>query len=216
MFCCRVLETTKKKAYYSDGLACCELSPSAAPTLSAVVCSPAVSSSLPCCLMLYSCSMAVSCWSSANDSANGTPKNRALVVMTQAALPLKERAVQAALETVLTLPETQPRVVGGMMSRRAYRRSARVSSMGSYSDSLEISESEWKISGQSFTLCLEAARVGDHHDCGKQGLTGISEVLVLLRAGLVGLEMLVLDLCESDHLGGLCGKDWKGEAKCRR
>ena len=51
--------------------------------------------------------------------------------MTQVALPLKEMAVQAALETVLALAEIQPRVVGGMMSRRAYRRSVKVSSRGS-------------------------------------------------------------------------------------
>jgi hypothetical protein len=60
---------------------------------------------------------------------------RALVVMTQADLPPKERAVQVADEAALSLEEIQPRVVGGIISLRAYRRSARVSSMGSYSDS---------------------------------------------------------------------------------
>ena len=75
------------RSAYRAGLAA--LSPSAAPTLSAVPCSdPAVSSSLPCWRMLYSCSMAVSCWSSAKESAKGTPKKRADVVMTQAPLPL--------------------------------------------------------------------------------------------------------------------------------
>jgi hypothetical protein len=69
--------------------------------------------------MLYSCSMAVNCWSSAKLSAKGTPKKSADVVMTQVALPLKERAVQAAEPTVEALPLIQPRVVGGMMSRRA-------------------------------------------------------------------------------------------------
>lgn len=87
--------------------------------------------------------MAVSCWSSAKDRANGTPKNRADVVMTQAPLPLKERTLQAPLPMELTLLEIQPRVVGGTMSRRAYRRSANVSFSASKSDSLEISESAW-------------------------------------------------------------------------
>ena len=104
----------------------------AAPTWSAVLCSePAVRSSLPLCRMLYSCSMAVSCWSSAKDRAKGTPKKRAEVVITQAPLPLKERTLQAALPTELALPEIQERVVGGTISRRAYNRSARVSSEGS-------------------------------------------------------------------------------------
>lgn len=96
--------------------------------------------------------MAVSCWSSANDRAKGTPKNSADVVMTQVALPLKEMADQAAPVTVLTLFEIQPRVVGGTMSRRAYSRSASVSSVGSYSDSLEISESIFHLvsKGSSF------------------------------------------------------------------
>lgn len=61
--------------------------------------------------------------------------------MTQAPLPPKDRTLQAALVTALTRLDTQPRVVGGMMSRRAYSRSARVSSEGSKSDSLEISDS---------------------------------------------------------------------------
>lgn len=128
---------------YSAGLAW--PSPRAAPTWSAVDCSaPAVNSSPPVWRMLYSCSMAVSCWSSAKDRAKGTPKNRADVVMTQAPLPLKERTLQALLPMELTLLEIQPRVVGGTMSRRAYRRSANVSFSASKSDSLEISESAWQ------------------------------------------------------------------------
>lgn len=107
-------------------------SPIAAPTLSAVFWSvPAVRSSPPVCRMLYSCSMAVSCWSSAKERAKGTPKKRAEVVMTQAPFPLKERTLQAVLEISLTRLEIQPRVVGGTMSRRAYNRSARVSFIGS-------------------------------------------------------------------------------------
>lgn len=69
--------------------------------------------------MLYSCSMAVSCWSSANDSAKGTPKNRAEVVMTQALLPPKDMTLQIALEVALQPFEIQLLVVGGTMSRRA-------------------------------------------------------------------------------------------------
>lgn len=61
--------------------------------------------------------------------------------MTQAPLPPKDKTLQAALVTALTRLETQPRAVGGMMSRSAYSRSARVSSKGSKSDSLEISDS---------------------------------------------------------------------------
>lgn len=125
---------------YNEGRAW--LSPSAAPTFSAVLPSaPAVRSSPPVCRMLYSCSIAVSCWSSANERAKGTPKKRAEVVMTQAPLPLKETMFQAVLVTALTRLEIQDRVVGGTISRRAYNRSARVSSEGSYSDSLEISDS---------------------------------------------------------------------------
>lgn len=116
---CNALAARIAPSNYSAALACPPSS--ACPTLSAVVWSsaPAVSSSPPCCLMLYSCSMAVNCWSSAKLRAKGTPKKRAEVVTTQVALPLKLRAVQAAEDTVLTLPEIQPRVVGGMMSRRA-------------------------------------------------------------------------------------------------
>jgi hypothetical protein len=69
--------------------------------------------------MLYSCSIAAICWSSEKERAKGTPKKRAEVVMTQAPLPLKERALQAYEEMVLTLLAIQPRVVGGTMSRRA-------------------------------------------------------------------------------------------------
>jgi hypothetical protein len=85
--------------------------------------------------------MTSSCWSSPKDRAKGTPKKSADVVITQVALPANERVVQVALERVSTWPATQARVVGGTMSRRAYRRSARVSLVGSKSDSLEISES---------------------------------------------------------------------------
>jgi hypothetical protein len=67
-------------------------------------------------------------------------------VITQAPLPLNERTLQAALLTELALPEIQERVVGGTISRSAYSRSARVSSEGSYSDSLEISESADPVS----------------------------------------------------------------------
>lgn len=42
---------------------------------------------------------------------------------------------------VSNLPENQDRVVGGMMSRKAQRRSVKVSRVGSKSESLEISES---------------------------------------------------------------------------
>lgn len=116
--------------FYSEGLTW--PSPKAAPTLSAVFCSaPAVRSSLPVCRMLYSCSMAVSCWSSAKDRAKGTPKNRAEVVITQAPFPLNDRTLQALFEMELTRLEIQPLVVGGTMSRKAYKRSAKVSSEGS-------------------------------------------------------------------------------------
>lgn len=177
---------------YRAGLAW--LSPSAAPTFSAVPCSdPAVNSSPPVCRMLYSCSMAVSCWSSAKDSAKGTPKKRAEVVITQAPLPLKDRTLQALLEMLLTWPETQPLVVGGMMSRRAYSRSANDSSVGSKSDSLEISESGDRPLVR-----------GSQRQMGSVGQTGISEILLVnVRANLVGLEVLVLDFGEGDHLGDL-------------
>lgn len=85
--------------------------------------------------------MAESCWSSAKDNAKGTPKNSADVVMTQAPLPEKLNTLQAELEIFSTLLEIQPRAVGGIMSRKAYSRSASVSSEGSKSESFEISES---------------------------------------------------------------------------
>ena len=41
------------------------------------------------------------------------------------------------------------------------------------------------------------------------GRTSISVVILLIRTGLGVLEVLILDLCESNHLGGCCGKSWK-------
>ena len=51
--------------------------------------------------------------------------------MTQAPLPVKEMAFQAVLETASKRLESQPRVEGGTMSRRAYKRSVKVSFEGS-------------------------------------------------------------------------------------
>lgn len=118
--------------------------------------------------------------------------------MTQAPLPPKDRTLQAALVTALTRLETQPRVVGGMMSRRAYSRSVRVSSVGSKSDSLEISDS-----GRAGLLLELDVRAGDAGLGQKH--TGISEVVILHLGAQVGvLEVLILDFCESNHFGGLC------------
>ncbi len=61
--------------------------------------------------------------------------------MTQAPLPLNDRTLQAELEMAFTRLEIQPRVVGGTMSLRAYRRSVKDSFMASKSESFEISES---------------------------------------------------------------------------
>lgn len=57
--------------------------------------------------------------SSEKDRAKGTPKNRAEVVMTQAPLPVKDSTFQVASETEARRLESQPRVEGGTMSRRA-------------------------------------------------------------------------------------------------
>lgn len=71
--------------------------------------------------------------------------------MTQAPLPLNDRTLQAELEMELTRLEIQPRVVGGTISFRAYRRSVNVSLMASKSESFEISES---IEAQMQLVCF--------------------------------------------------------------
>lgn len=69
------------------------------------------------------------------------PTRRAETEMVQAARPQKRRVVFRMREVVWYLCQNQPRVEGGMMSRRADRRSARVSDEGSKLESVEISES---------------------------------------------------------------------------
>jgi len=61
--------------------------------------------------------------------------------MTHNVLPPKDRVDFTALVAVEKVLAIVPRVCGGTMSRKAYRRSTSVSSLGSYSDSSEISES---------------------------------------------------------------------------
>lgn len=106
--------------------------------------------------------MAESCCSSTKDRAKGTPKKRADVVMTQAPLPLKDSTLQAVLEMALTRLEIQPRVVGGTMSRRAYRRSVKLSLMASKSESLEISESAKVRRGLAKPLLLATLKYPLH------------------------------------------------------
>jgi hypothetical protein len=63
--------------------------------------------------------MAMSCCSSAQASAQGTPISRALTLMVQRERPQKKSAVVPMRRVAWNLLQNQPRVVGGMMSRRA-------------------------------------------------------------------------------------------------
>jgi hypothetical protein len=64
--------------------------------------------------------------------------------MVQAARPQNSSAVLTMCDVLWYLCQNQPRVVGGMMSRRADSRSASVSDEGSKLESVEISESARK------------------------------------------------------------------------
>lgn len=97
--------------------------------------------SLPTSRILYSCSMAMTCCSSVAQIANGTPRRSAVDETNQRALPANQKVDEPNPATADALEEIQPRVVGGTMSFRAAMRSARVSSLGSYSESVEISDS---------------------------------------------------------------------------
>lgn len=70
------------------------------------------------------------------------PSSSAELLIIHNALPLNERTDPTALLVEETVLEMKPRVCGGIMSRKAYKRSPSVSSLGSYSDSSEISESK--------------------------------------------------------------------------
>lgn len=102
---------------------------------------PSVIASLPTSLILNSCSMATTCCSSDMQMAYGTPRSSAVDDTNQSALPANHRLEEPKPAAEETLEEIQPRAVGGTMSRSAERRSARDSSVGSYSESVEISES---------------------------------------------------------------------------
>jgi hypothetical protein len=100
-------------------------------------------------------------------------------------------------EVVLKMLEMVVRVVGGMMSRRARRRSERVSSSvgRASSSSEEISESVGR-------RVLEM-RVMDE---GEGGCTSVGVVVFLVvGADLLCLEGLVLDFDEFDHCGWVVG-----------
>ena len=95
--------------------------------------------------------------------ANGTPRSNAVDDTNQRALPANQRLDEPKPAAEETLEEIQPRAVGGTMSRRAERRSARVSSVGSYSESVEISESfacQCLCSFTRFILILDGLRLG--------------------------------------------------------
>jgi hypothetical protein len=98
--------------------------------------------SLPISLILISFSISTTCCSSANANAHGTPNRSALVLSTNSALPPIPRPDLMYDVVVEKADEMYERVVGGIMSRRASRRSVRLSSMGKVSSSSdEISES---------------------------------------------------------------------------
>ena len=69
---------------------------------------------------------------------------KALVLMTQRALPLKLRVEEVRDVRVEAVLVTARRADGGIMSFKAETRSNRVSSSSSSSDSSEISESKTK------------------------------------------------------------------------
>lgn len=97
---------------------------------------------------LISFSMSTTCCSSAKARAQGTPRSRALVLSTNRALPPKPSVEVTADVAVETTEQMALRVVGGMMSRRATRRSDSVSSsVGGASSSELISESVTHATG---------------------------------------------------------------------
>lgn len=102
---------------------------------------PSVSASLPISRILYSCSMALTCCSSVTQMAKGTPSMMAVEDTNHSALPANQKLLVPKPVTADTLAEIQPRVVGGTISLSAERRSERDSEVGSYSESVEISES---------------------------------------------------------------------------
>lgn len=99
--------------------------------------------------ILISFSISTICCSSAKANAHGTPNNSALVLITHSVLPLNSKPDLIQLVVVSTLLEMYDRVVGGTISRRARRRSAKDSSSGTLSSSsVEISESASDISSR--------------------------------------------------------------------
>jgi hypothetical protein len=146
--------------------------------------------------------MAVSCWSSANDRAKGTPKKRAEVVMTQALLPPNDRTLQAELETALTRLEIQPRVVGGTISFSAIRRSVSDSFCASKSESFEISESaDWKWRLVYLHECEIYNQVAASTELQRTSV-GVVIIILNLLAGVVVLEVFVFDLGKGNHCAG--------------
>lgn len=80
------------------------------------------------------------CSSSAYASAHGTPSRKALVLMIHKALPLNDRLALLKDVSEEAVVVAARRAEGGIMSFKAERRSARVSSSTS-SSSLETSDS---------------------------------------------------------------------------
>lgn len=92
---------------------------------------PAVSTSAPISLIRTSCSIAITCCSSAQHSANGTPIKSAETEMDHMERPAKKTTPLTTRCVVSHLFQNQERVVGGTISRRAEIRSERLSWVGS-------------------------------------------------------------------------------------
>ena len=81
--------------------------------------------------IFISFSISMTCCSSAQARAHGTPSTRAEVATTHNALPLKLKTDLTVSEVAVAALAKEARVWGGMMSRSAYRRSATDSPVGS-------------------------------------------------------------------------------------
>jgi len=82
------------------------------------------------CCIFISLSISTSCCSSEYASAHGTPSSSALVLTTHSALPPNARPLFSRADAEFSVETRKRRWLGGMMSCRAWMRSASDSSSG--------------------------------------------------------------------------------------
>jgi len=109
--------------------------------------------SLALCCIFISLSISANCCSSENASAHGTPSSNALVLTTHSVCPPNLRPADTHDEAAPNVCERNLRCVGGTMSRRAARRSARDSSCRARSSS-SSSEASDAVGGCQFSCCI--------------------------------------------------------------